>query len=287
MGIYYDITNPDASYNWLYEVLHLKKGDLIKKYIIDCHSDFETFYEMFLPEIESLDIENMDIVAFQVTSNNDECSEIKKNGLHNLQWILSNETGLNSFLRQRDIHFDIGKRIMYIGSFEYDVDYDKYRESNYISVKKTGNEKIGHKLFYDFQINAFLFCKDIYRYGTIHNAPEFLFTLSSFNEKTVGLDDQWEKITKPYVVKFKAKLKDFAYFTFYDQEEEYNSDSHNNWMELRKKLFSKAIQSTFNESVSEIYAYMRPEIVISPDEILEFIPAEKWRKDLLKYFGIE
>lgn len=136
MGRYYDITNPDASYYWPHEVLHLKKGDLIEKYCINCHNDFELFYDMFSSEIKSLDIENMDIVAFQVTSNNDECAEIKQNGLHNLQWVLSNDTGLNSFLQQRGIHFDIEKRIMYIGTDGYDVDYDRYIEPNYVSVKK-------------------------------------------------------------------------------------------------------------------------------------------------------
>jgi hypothetical protein len=287
MGSYYDITNPDTSYYWLHEVLHLKKGELIEKYCIDCHNDSEVFYEMYLSEIQSLDIENMDIVAFQVTSNNNKCAEIKKNGLHNLQWVLSNDTELNFFLQQRGIHFDIEKRIMYIDADEYDVNYDKYRKLNYISVKKEGNEKVGHKLYYDFQINAFLFCGDINRYGVIHKVPEFLFTLATFNEKTVGIDKQWEKYTKPYVVKFKAKFKDFAYFTFYGWEEEYVLDSQNNWMELRKTLISKAINSTFSNSVSEIFAYMKPEKVISPDDILEYIPAEKWRKDVLKYFGKE
>lgn len=287
MDRYYDITNPDASYYWIHEVLHLKKGDLIEKYCINCHNDFDLFYEMFLPQIKSLDIENMDIVAFQVTSNNDECAEIKKNGLHNLQWILGNDTGLNSFLQQRGIHFDVEKRIMYIGAYGYDVDYDKYRESNYDSEKNEGTEKVGHKLYYDYQINAFLFCEDINRYGTIHKVPEFLFTLSSFNEKTVGMDEQWENITKPYVVKFKTKFKNIAYFTFYDCEEEYILDSQNNWMELRKKLLSRAIESTFSNLVSEKAVYMKPEIFISPKDILEYAPAEKWRKDVLKYFGKE
>lgn len=287
MSRYYDITNPDASYYWLHEVLHLKKGDLVEKYCIDCNNDFELFYDMFSSEIKSVDIEDMDIVAFQVTSNSDECAEIKKNGLNNLQWVLSNDTGLNSFLQQRGIHFDIKKRIMYIGTDGYDVDYDKYIKSNYFSVKKESNEKVGHKLFYDFQINAFLFCKDINRYGTIHKAPEFLFTLSTYNEETVGVDEQWEKNTKSYVVKFKTKFKNFAYFTFYGWEEEYISDSHNNWLELKKKLFLRAIESTFNDSVSEIFAYMKPEIVIRPDDILEYVPAKKWRRNVLKYFGKE
>lgn len=29
-------------------------------------------------------------------------------------------------------------------------------------------DKIGHKLYYDYQINAFLFCEDIYDYSTIN-----------------------------------------------------------------------------------------------------------------------
>lgn len=287
MEKYFDITNPDASYDWIHEVLHLKQGELIKKYCIDCYNDFELFYEMFLPEINSIDIENMSIIAFQVTSNNNECAEIKKNGLHNLQWVLNNDTSLNSFLHQKGIDFNVKERIMYIGTNGYDVNYDNYIESNCVSIKKDCAEKIGHKLYYDYQINAFLFCEDINSYSTIHKAPEFLLTLSSFNKNTQGVDYQWEKITKPYVVKFKSKLKNFAYFTFYNWEYEYILDSQNDWIELRKNLLLKAIKSAFSDSVSEIIAYMKPETIISPDDILECVPAEKWRKDVLKYFGKE
>lgn len=48
--------------------------------------------------------------------------------------------------------------------------------------------RLGHKLFYDFQINAFLFCKDIYDYATVNEAPEFLLTLSSLNDQTREID---------------------------------------------------------------------------------------------------
>ena len=29
---------------------------------------------------------------------------------------------------------------------------------------------------------------------------------------------------------------------------------------------------------------MKPEIVIKPENIIEYVPAEKWRNDVLKYF---
>ena len=35
----YDITNPNVAYNWLYEALKMKQGDLIDAYCLECHKD--------------------------------------------------------------------------------------------------------------------------------------------------------------------------------------------------------------------------------------------------------
>ena len=43
--MYYDITNPNASYSWLYETLKVREGELIGDYIIECHSDPNEFYK--------------------------------------------------------------------------------------------------------------------------------------------------------------------------------------------------------------------------------------------------
>lgn len=32
---------------------------------------------------------------------------------------------------------------------------------------------------------------------------------------------------------------------------------------------------------------MKPNTVIKPENIIEYVPAEKWRKNVLKYFGKE
>lgn len=84
MNSYYDITNPDISFDWLHEVLHMKQGGLIDEYCLECHNDFDRFYEKFLPEINEIDIESLEIAAFQVTSNDNGCADIKKHGLRNL-----------------------------------------------------------------------------------------------------------------------------------------------------------------------------------------------------------
>lgn len=50
--MYYDITNPNASYSWLCETLKVNEEELIGDYIIECHSDPNEFYERYRAVIE-------------------------------------------------------------------------------------------------------------------------------------------------------------------------------------------------------------------------------------------
>ena len=51
--MYYDITNPDASYYWLHELLQMQSGEFIEEYIINCHNDFEEFFEKYMTNFAS------------------------------------------------------------------------------------------------------------------------------------------------------------------------------------------------------------------------------------------
>ena len=90
--------------------------------------------------------------------------------------------------------------------------------------------------------------------------------------------------THQYGVGSFSKLKDFAYFTFYGDKIEYEKDKQDNWSSVRKWLLLQACESAFSNLESEVFAYMKPEIVIKPENIIEYVPAEKWRNDVLKYF---
>lgn len=81
-----------------------------------------------------------------------------------------------------------------------------------------------------------------------------------------------------YVVKFKAKLKEFEYYTFYDSKTEYEEDKQANLIMLRKQLVSRALKSMMGNSTSEIYAYMKPNTVIIPENIIKYVSAKEWRK---------
>ena len=284
MQRYYDITNPDAANEWLYSVLDMKRGDFISDYVLESRNDFDTFFVRHLKEAERLDIDQLEFVAIHVTTNGDDCAEIKKNGLKDLQKVLQEETELSMFLKKRGIWFDIPSKIMHIDDKNFDIDYKKYTNWDRMIKQVDALYSIGRKIFYDHQVNGFLFSKDVYDYGTIHEAPEFLLTLSEFDRDTVGINDQWAAASKPYVIKYRAKITEFEYYTFYEGQEDYLQDYHNGWIGLKKILFQEAVRSAFSELSSDVYAYMKPERIIEPARIIECIPAEEWQDRISKYF---
>lgn len=284
MQRYYDITNPDAAYEWLYSVLDMKRGDFISDYVLESRNDFDTFFVRHLKEAERLDIDQLKPVAIHVTTNGDDCAEIKKNGLKDLQKLLQEETELSMFLKKRGIWFDIPSKIMHIDDKNFDIDYKKYTNWDRMIKQVDALYSIGRKIFYDHQVNGFLFSKDVYDYGTIHEAPEFLLTLSEFDRDTVGINDEWAAASKPYVIKYRAKITEFEYYTFYEGQEDYLQDYHNGWIGLKKTLFQKAARGAFSELSSDVYAYMKPGRIIEPARIIECIPAEEWQDRISKYF---
>ena len=284
----YNITSPNASYTWLNKELNLNFFELLSMSHMKSHEEFEKFYGKYCTLIDKIDIENLKIIAIHVTSSNNECADIKKYGLHNLQWVLSNDTDLNRFLKNYNISFDIRNKLMYTGSNIYDIDYEKYCNSDFIFDRNEESHilyKISLRIYNDFRINGFLFCKDVCKYSTICKMPEFLYMLSLLNGETERMAREWEQTYKPYVVKFKSAKNDFMYRTlYYENETDYQNDKQNNYPKLRKKLILNAIKCFLNESVSEIYAFLKPDITIIPNNIIECIPVEEWKKDVFNYF---
>lgn len=86
------------------------------------------------------------------------------------------------------------------------------------------------------------------------------------------------------MVKYRAKIADFEYFTFYESEEKYLQDFHNKWLGLKRWLLQKAIESAFSGLASEIFAYIKQGKIIESGQILDCVPAEQWRKDIFRYY---
>lgn len=168
---------------------------------------------------------------------------------------------------------------MHINDKVYDIDYGSYRsQKERLTLQEEKLKNIARKIYFDHQINGFFFSRDIFDYGTgIDKSPEFLFTLSALNSPFNYLGDKWSETRSGYVVKYKAKLSQFEHYTFYDSVDDYLNDSQTEWKQLKKWMISYAIDCSFSNLYSNIYAYMKPVTTILPEQIIDCIPVEEWR----------
>ena len=117
-------------------------------------------------------------MAFHIIGALDDCKEIQKKGLMNLQEVLSNDTILNRQLNDVGIKFNIQEKTVNCNGKVYDIDYEQYCGRSSLSETEKKLRDIAYRVYYDFCVNGFLLNDNVYDYGTdIHERPEFLMTL--------------------------------------------------------------------------------------------------------------
>lgn len=268
----FDIRTPDTAYYFLQEFLGITFSDFIHEYIIECNKDFDKFWDKWLDHIETINIDHLEYIVLHVTSNADNCLEIKTNGIKNLQLILSDKTNLSSLLLKHNIQFDVEKRILYANKKIIDIDYEKYRSKFDLSYVEKKINRVAHKIYYDHQINGFFSNNDVCDYGTsIHQRPEFLYNLIELFPQLREIENEWIERSKGYIVTFRATFDQFAWFSFYENEYNYIDDVSDK-LQLKKWVLSQVINRSFdnNDSHSEIIAYMKPETIIIPEQIIDY-----------------
>ena len=270
----YDITSSDNAYNWVLEFFDINDNELIEQYILECNSDYDVFIDKQLEKVKQWDLETTDFAVIHVTSSDNECEDIKQNGIINLQEVLSKDTKLKKIFSEYGIQFDINEKLMIIGDKKYNVDYDYYKnicDSHEIEHYKN-LKKISRRLYFDAQINGFFFSNDVKRYGTcIHEKPEFMECFHNFLDNISDMERKWKETSCGYKIKYKSKFNEFAWYSFYDYEYSFYDDGENNRLQLKKKLIKYALDICYSKSISDIVAYMKLETQIKNEQILECI----------------
>lgn len=275
----YDITEPDKAMEWICHVLEIEPGQLIDDYVLKCGTDLDVFYEMYYNKLKKIDTRELNLVVIHVTSNNDNCENIQKYGIKNLQSVLAEKNELSEFLKNKGISFNILEKKMYINDNEYEICYDDLLIMKCRTNEQNKLKKIAHKIYFDYQINGFFYNENILNYGTnIHKNPEFLLTLSEFDETTYGLDKEWGDTNRGYVIKYKTKIENFAEYTFELSKIEMEEELNGKGDKIKKFLLTKAMLSCFGKT-SEIFAYMKPDKIIKPNEIIECISVDDWLRE--------
>ena len=102
----YDISTPDPAYQFIQDFFNISGSDFIDEYIIECNSDFDIIWNKREDYINSVNIESLKYKALHVTSNWDDCSEIKTKGIKDLQTVLTEQTTLSNLLLEYGVKIE-------------------------------------------------------------------------------------------------------------------------------------------------------------------------------------
>lgn len=219
MSIIFDITTPQKAMEFLLTNLRFSNFvELSNEFNVNCERDLDVFAERNLYTLDIIDIFNVHFIAFHVTGSIDNCDEIKRNGICNLQYVLSQETKLKELLNKVSVCFNIPEQKVIINGNEYNINYDYYRT---LGCRLTPQEKalknIAHKVYYDYGINGFWYCEHPEDYGTdIHKRPEILLTLSEAIPQTSIIGESWKENSVAYKIFFYAKVGQLEKYSFGD-----------------------------------------------------------------------
>ena len=268
----FDITTHEKSKVFLSTFLKVDI-DLVERYIRnnvkDCNA--VNFLNDNNIELEKTQRNNLQLVVQHVTTSFDECHSLKKYGILNLQQSLTMETAIKQYLESFDISFDILNKWMSVKGEKVDTEYKSDDIGLLSDSQKHRICRVAHKLYYDYQISGFFCMENETAYGgRVHERPEFLSNLKNLFKANI-IEDQWKKSIKPYLITFKAGLDSFAWYSFYNNKYEYEEDYFEK-EELKRWLIQKALNVVWDKyhynSSPEIFAYMKPEVIIPPSDFL-------------------
>lgn len=247
----FDIRTPDSAYDFILDFLGITGETFVMKYCEECKSNIDAFIDEYYNEIEDKGISGLKIMAFHILGSLDNCQEIKRNGLINLQKVLSRDTLLHKLLLKAGVDFDIDRRIVKYEGVEYDIDYERYREEHFLSPEEVILKDIGYRVYYDFCVNGFLYNDNAKNYGTdIHERPEFFNRLTDVFPAAKTLENYWKSNSVGYCIDFYAtpeQIHEFTYGVDLKNISEYDMQFIDLKMELKKWMLSLACSRTLNQ----------------------------------------
>ena len=85
----FDLRTCNSAFDFILDLLQMKSNEYVEELIMNSGNDFEVFWERNIDRIAKVNVHDIKVMAFHVLGSLDQCEEIKKNGLKNLQMVLS------------------------------------------------------------------------------------------------------------------------------------------------------------------------------------------------------
>lgn len=273
----FDLRTCESTMEFLYELTGINLCDFTNEFLDESDGDFEKFWNRNFANVKSVEISDIKVAAFHVLGSLDDCSEIKTNGLKNLQEVLSSDTILSRKIKESGIVFDLERKIVSCGERTYNIDYEYYRKSICHEEIDEVLDEIAYRFFYDYCISGFIVNDNIYSYlSHVHERPEFLMTLSKLFEEAKELERYWKQHSVPYKVDFCINIEQIERFTFSLDEQEPPFEGWSDLddsMKIKKWMLSKTVDR-LNNRISELYIYVNDK-VIPPEQIISCTKLEK------------
>ena len=265
----FDITTQENAMRFICEFLgtttdvvnDFLKANTICDWCIDTTNvTADNLAEYLCIDFNNLNATDIEAVGLHYTSNDDECNSIKMLGLGDLQFAVNHETPLKIFLSDNGITFNTQLMEMYSDGETFNIEYTTYQTDKPLT-------HIARKMYFDNQISCFFRVKDVTQYGgRVDRRPEFLFNLDN-QFKKMNLSHQWVKKSQSYEIKFQLPVNSFTGYTFYEDKDNHNSNNYR----LAKSLVDLALSVVSLADRDEVFAYLKPTVVIGPQQILSII----------------
>ena len=127
--IVFDITNKKKALETLSQLLH-KDTSQIENYIQSHFTDYDAhaFLQVMNCDPSTIQVDDIELVAMHLTSNDDDCQGLKKDGLLNLYKILSTSNNLSDFLSEHHIYFDLEKDQLSYDGKVYSLKEERFKD---------------------------------------------------------------------------------------------------------------------------------------------------------------
>ena len=195
----FDITNKKKALKTLANYLHLEES-WIEKYVDDHQLDYDAVHFLEDANIDpsSLSLDHLQLIGMHLTSNDDECLNIKKYGLQDLYHVLEKNLGLASFLKELGMSFDLNQQ-----TFHY--------QDQIVSLLEPSWEEIKNKIYDQSVVHEFLRVGDFgYFSAKLQIRPEIITMLSQKFEDS-NMASFWDLNHDTYLVKFVEDIEHFDY----------------------------------------------------------------------------
>ena len=273
----FDIRTIDAAYYSLLGLLQMTDMEFVQEYYINCESDFMQLWGRHFTQLDQINLSHIRFIGFHITSNWDNCAEIRENGLMDLQKVLSKDTALSRLLRSYNIEFDIAQKVVRSNGQAIDIDYDRILQADYFPQSDYAEsvESVAHRIYYDYLINGFYANDNIFGYGTgIHKRPEFFINLVQLFPFLSEAETVWERQSKSYKITYFAYFNQLAPFSF--DMNNLNDPPFEDWFDLTEEQRAKKqmLQMAINRAIERLpiveYMYIKDGTSIPPEQIISY-----------------